>query len=194
MKRLLPVLLVLLPVLAASVAAQSLADVARKEEQRRKQTGKPAKVYTNKDLGHVPSATAPPVAQPGDGAAPAPDAPAPEASEAPAAEAPDQAAEPADGAPTGSDAASWKGKLDAARDQLERNRMFAEALQTRVNSLWADFTARDDPAQRSRIETDRQKALAELDKVKKDIQAQTKGIADLEEQARRAGVPAGALR
>src|ERR1700686_1227727 len=35
--------------------AQSLADVARQEEARRKEIRQPAKVYTNKDLVSVPS-------------------------------------------------------------------------------------------------------------------------------------------
>jgi hypothetical protein len=72
--------------------------------------------------------------------------------------------------------------------------MFAEALQSRVNGLTADFTARDDPAQRAVVANDRQKALAELDRVKNDIVQQTKAIADIQEEARRAGVPPGWLR
>ena len=44
--------------------AQSLADVAKKEEERRKTIHEPAKVYTNKDLGAVPPASPPPVATP----------------------------------------------------------------------------------------------------------------------------------
>jgi hypothetical protein len=72
--------------------------------------------------------------------------------------------------------------------------MFAEALQSRINGLTADFTARDDPAQRAVVATDRQKALAELDRVKNDIVQQTKAIADMQEEARKAGVPPGWLR
>ena len=72
--------------------------------------------------------------------------------------------------------------------------MFAEALQSRINGLTTDFTARDDPAQRAVVANDRQKALAELDRVKNDITQQTKAIADIQEEARRAGVPPGWLR
>ena len=43
--------------------------------------------------------------------------------------------------------------------------MFADALQTRINSLTNDFSARDDPYQRARIAEDRQKAMAEMDRV-----------------------------
>jgi len=72
--------------------------------------------------------------------------------------------------------------------------MFADSLQTRINSLTTDFINRDDPAQRAKLETDRKAALAELERVKKDMTDQTKAIAAIEEEARRAGVPAGWLR
>src|SRR6185436_19804531 len=56
--------------------AQSLADLAKKEEERRKSVREPAKVYTNKDLtavpGGTPSASLPAPAA-GAGAAPAAD-------------------------------------------------------------------------------------------------------------------------
>jgi hypothetical protein len=38
------------------------------------------------------------------------------------------------------------------------------------------------------------KALAELERVRGDIEAQEKAVTDLEEEARRAGVPPGWLR
>ena len=57
-----------------------------------------------------------------------------------------------------------------------------------------DFAGRDDPAQRAQIGSDREKALAELDRVKKEIQDNTKAIADIQEEGRKAGVPAGWLR
>jgi hypothetical protein len=72
--------------------------------------------------------------------------------------------------------------------------VFAEALQSRINALSADFAARDDPAQRAQIADDRQKALEELERVKTDIETSRKTVADIEEEARRAGVPPGWLR
>ena len=67
-------------------------------------------------------------------------------------------------------------------------------MQSRINALTADFTARDDPAQRAAIAGDRQKALDELARLKKAIVDGKKAIADLEEEARRASVPPGWLR
>ena len=64
------------------------------------------------------------------------------------------------------DQAFWAGRMKTARDQLSRTQIFMDSLQTRINSLTTDFVNRDDPAQRAKIETDRQQALAELERVK----------------------------
>jgi hypothetical protein len=187
---------------AQSQGTQSLGDVARHEEQRRKTIKKPAKVYTNKDL--TGSDIAPPTtsssgafssgqsssesgAPAGDSAQSAPSEGTPSGDASAEAAAP-----PADNSPVTKE--DWQKRLQDARSALERNQMFAEALQTRINSLTTDFVARDDPAQRAAIESERRKALAQLDKVKRDIEDQTKAIADIQEQARRAGVPAGWVR
>ena len=72
--------------------------------------------------------------------------------------------------------------------------MFADALQTRINSLTNDFASRDDPYQRAVIAEDRAKAVLELDRVKGEIEQARKKIADIEEEARKAGVAPGWLR
>ena len=88
----------------------------------------------------------------------------------------------------------WSKRMNALREQLERDQTYLDALQTRVDSLTADFVNRDDPAQRSQIANDRQKALGEIDRLKKAIEQDKAAIPELEEEARRAGVPAGWLR
>ena len=88
----------------------------------------------------------------------------------------------------------WRDRIDAAREDVRRNQAFAAALRSRINGLTADFTARDDPAQRAVIADDRQKALAELDRVNKAVEDGNKAIASIEEEARRAMVPAGWIR
>ncbi|HEY4658124.1 MAG TPA: hypothetical protein VIH11_01305, partial [Gemmatimonadaceae bacterium] len=92
------------------------------------------------------------------------------------------------------DQAWWKARMDQLREELRRGEVFAESLQSRVNALTADFASRDDPLQRAKIGEDRQKMLAEMDRVKSDIDRIKKAITDLEEAARRAGVPPGWLR
>ena len=87
------------------------------------------------------------------------------------------------------DQAYWSGRMKARARRSNAPQMFADSLQSRINALTTDFVNRDDPAQRAKIETDRNTALAELERVKKEIDEQTKAIAAIEDEARRAGVP-----
>ena len=164
--------------------APTLAELAKREEARRKAVQAPAKVVTSDDVKKGTPATpsgAPTTAAPAAAATPAV---APGAD----AKAASKADEPA------KDQAYWQQRISQAREELRRNEMFADALQTRINSLTADFTARDDPYQRARIGEDRVKALAELDRLKADIALGKKQIDDIQEEARRAGVPPGWVR
>lgn len=182
-----------------AVSAQSLADLARREEERRKAIKTPAKVYTNDDLRRLaaPGTTVTvevPPATPADATGPAQAAPAPPPAATPAAEAP-PAGPPAAAAASGAkDEKYWRGRIADARLQLDRNKGYAEAMQSRINGLTTDFSARDDFAQRAVIGANRQKALAELDRLNKEATADTKRITDIQEEARRAGVPAGWVR
>ncbi len=166
----------------APVAGQTLADVAKKEEERRK-TAKPAdKTYTNKDLGTLPPGT------------PSPTPAKPAASTDAAAKETGKPAEQEKEKEPVKDQAYWAGRMKELQTQLQRDQTYVDALQTRVNSLATDFVNRDDPAQRAVLAKERQKALGELDRLKKQIEATNKAIADLEEEARRANVPPGWLR
>lgn len=179
-----PILTAILSVcIGTPLFAQSLADVAKKEEERRKEIKAPSKVITNKDLSAVPASSTPtpPAAAP---AAPAADAKDKDAKD----KEKDTAKEPA------KDKDYWAGRMKALQEALDRDQTYAAALQSRINALTTDFVNRDDPAQRSVIERDRNKALAELDRLKDQIQKDKKALADLDEEARRAGVPPGWLR
>src|SRR6266540_1013922 len=173
--------LVLLPA-AAAAATQNLADIAKLEEARRKAISKPAKVYTNDDLR--PDISPP---RPGNASAVVPEP----STQVPSVVLPGGKAEPL---PPEKDQAYWRGRINTARAALDRSKIFADALQSRINALTTHFVNRDDPAQRAQIELERQRSLAELERVKKEIADQTKAIADIEEEARKAGVPAGWLR
>jgi len=158
--------------------APTLAEVAKKEQERRKTQKATGKAYTNKDLPESAkrAATTP-------------------AAQTPAA-TPINEAKPAE-KPAGEDEKNedwWRKRMAAAREELRRNEAFAEALQTRINSLSTDFVNRDDPFQRAKIGEDRDKALAELARVKDEIGRGKKQIEDLEEEARKSGVPPGWLR
>jgi hypothetical protein len=170
----------------AQQSAPPLAEVAKKEAERRKGT-KETKVLTNKDLPESAVRQKPsPDAAPATG----------ESGAAPSADGQAPAAAPAAGAPASQrgDEEAWRGRIGQAREALRRNEMFAQALQTRINSLTNDFGGRDDPYQRARIGEERSKAIEELGRVKTDVEQSRKQIADIEEEARKAGVPPGWLR
>src|SRR6266545_7941684 len=167
---------------SAPLRAQSLGDVAKKEEERRKAVASAGKVYTNKDLPSVPSPTTPP-------------APATPESRTDAPKDKQTEAQPgAEGKPVVKDQAYWAERKKTVQGQLDRDQTLSDALQSRINALTTDFVNRSDPAQRAVIERDRQKALAELTNLKKQIDDDKKALADLEEEARRTGVPPGWLR
>jgi hypothetical protein len=172
---------------------QSLGDVAKKEEERRKTVKEPGKVYTNKDLGTEPPDTVGPVpdGKPSTGSAPSSSTGKGTGTAKDAAAAKD--APPAKPAET-KDQKYWAGRMGELRTQLARDETYLEALQTRVNSLNADFVNRDDPAQRAVVASSREKALAELERLRQQIESTKKAIAALEEEARRANVPPGWLR
>ena len=166
---------------AAIAQTQSLGDLAKKEEERRKALPESAKVYTNKDLMAAPPVTPPPP-------------PAPAAAEPAKDAAKDKPADAAKDKEPPKDQAYWAGRKKALQDQLDRDQTYSDALQSRINALSADFVNRDDPAQRAQISMDRAKATAELNRLKQSIADGKKALADLEEEARRAGVPPGWLR
>src|SRR5262245_427 len=185
---------------AMPVAAQSLADVARAEEARRKTVKGQAKVYTNETLRGADGGAAPPPPPPSS-PAPAATPSAPAAADTPAAGGTNKPGTSAGSKPASPSAADpdkgekyWRDRLAAARDALSRSQTFADALQSQINALYTEFVNMDDPVQRSVIEQKRLAAIAEQDRVKADIVKQTKAIADVEDEARRANVPAGWLR
>jgi hypothetical protein len=172
-------------VLRAGVAAAqtpSLGEIAKKEAERRKAQPPAGKVYTNKDLP-TGAQTLPPAA-----AAPPPAEVLPEPT--PAAEG----QKPEEQKGEEKNEAWWKERIGTAREELRRNEMFAEALQSRINALSRDFVARDNPVQRARIGQDRADAVTELARVKSEIDKGKKQIEDIEEEARKSSVPPGWLR
>ena len=182
-------LLLVLPfafALQAMPSAQSLADVAKVESARR-QTVKGGKTYTNDDLGRTPATS-----------------PAPDSAPATAGKrgTPTEAAKAAD--PAKPDAQKpvdpaktekfWKDRAAVIQQSLSRNKLLLDALQSQVNGMNAEFMNTDDPGQRTLLQARLQRATGELQRVQQDIEKQTKAAADLQEEARRSGVPSGWLR
>ena len=165
--------------LGARASAQSLADVAKAEEARRKTIKPGAKIYTNEDLG---------------GALPASAAPADAASAS-------NAAKPADAKPEDQKTVDptktekyWKDRASAIQETLKRLKLVQDALQTQVSGLNAEYLSMDDPGHRGLLEARMHRATLELQRVQEDIDKQTKAAADLREEARKSDIPAGWVR
>ena len=162
----------------------SLAEVARKEEARRKTAKKATMVFTNANLATADAPTsvvssAPMVSSNATATTTEPTIPGGKAEPPP---------------PAKGDQAFWQGRISKARTDLTRTQMFADSLQTKINSLRTDFTNRDNRVEREKIQQDLNTALAELERLKKEIDTQQKAITAIEDEARRAGVPSGWLR
>jgi hypothetical protein len=173
---------------AALASAQNppLAEVARKEQERRKALTGATKVLTNKDLPKVTNpAPGPPAGVDGQ-------KPEPAASQTP----PEPAAQGQDQEPPGPvrDEGWWRARITGARDQLARDEVLLEALQVRVSGLNYDFASRDESYQRMKVGEDRQRAIVERDRIQTEIADLKKKIEDIEEEARKAAVPPGWLR
>jgi|KBSSwiStaDraftv2_1062776.scaffolds.fasta_scaffold27567_5 hypothetical protein len=158
----------------------SLADAARREALRREAAGPSARRFTDADLppaeiiaNRLPGVSMPPVTE---------------------TEPPPVVKPPPPPPVEKHDEAWWSKRMADARTALARDRLLVDAMQNRVDALLTDWTNRDDPAQKAKLFEARQVALAELDRLKKDIVADTQAIEAIQEDARKQGVPAGWIR
>jgi hypothetical protein len=166
-------------VLVAGVAAssaQSLADVARKEEARRQKIAKPSKVYKDEDVQKFAPVTSSAQAK-------ASTVTALDANGKPVGQ---QAA--AEGLPA--DEAGWRARLQNARDGLDRDKLLLSALeqQARTAGRRAGTPEGEEPA------NDASPRAAEIKRLKAEMDAYRATLANAEEDARKAGVPPGWVR
>jgi hypothetical protein len=155
----------------------SLGDLARKEALRRQMVPKATHTLVTSDL---PPGEIGPVSIPVSTSSDAPPAGAAAAAGADADKSKDEK--------------YWRDRMTQARQALDRDRMLVEAMQGRINSLTTDFVNRDDPAQRAVVEQNKQKSLAELDRLRKQVVADQEAIAEIQKDAHRQGVPPGWIR
>ena len=178
--------------LAAEASGQTpLVDAARLERARRAAipAEEKARVYTNEDLrnsggltiGVLPAGSAALVSSdPGGGPETATEGVQPDDTE------------PQASAPRNED--YWRTRIASARDAQARAALMAAALQNRSDGLWAQFTAIDDPVQRGAVERQRLEALGALEETRAERDRLDAEIREIEDEARRAGVPPGWLR
>lgn len=163
-----------------NTAPATLGEASVREAVRRHHTAASTRVVTNASLPPAPVRVTPP--------------PPPVAADAPAAAAvtppsPDKSTtEPV------KDAAWWQKRITTARDAVARDRLLVAALESRVAALANDIASRDDPEQRAVLISARQQALAELNRLKVQIDDGVAAIVAIGDEARKSGVPAGWIR
>jgi hypothetical protein len=178
---------ILWSVAVTSAAAQGLADVARKEVERREQIKTPGKVLTNADL--PASAVVAP-------ATPASAADAPSA-DAPASTAGDATATPAAGAPTAPAAATpaapkddedgWRQRATTVNGALAEARAQVRQLKALVDRLGLEMAATDKTIA-ARAEAERAQARTQLGLAEEKAAAAAAARQTLEQEARASGV------
>jgi hypothetical protein len=158
--------------------AASLGEVALREAVRRQAMNASLRKLTDADIGPAPAR--PP--------APKPPATATAGSAAEEGKPGEKPPEPV------KDETWWRARITAARAALERDKLLVDALDNRVSTLTRDAVNRDDPVQRAALIQERLRALEELETMRKQVAADTQAIADIEEEARKAGIPPGWIR
>src|SRR5581483_5076287 len=88
----------------------------------------------------------------------------------------------------------WRGRLTDARSALDHHKVDLAGLESQVNALNGVVLATDDPYRKQQVSDQRYKVRHEIEVLQKQVQDDTKAIADIQEQARRSGVPPGWLR
>jgi hypothetical protein len=161
--------------IASPLLAQSLGEVAARTNKDRK--GAPAKVYTNDDLD---AARSEPESQ---GTVSTP------ATSAPSGAAPTPA-------PTMDPAQRWRRDGKQRRDAVTRSEAKVAAIQAKVDALLLDRDPVNvmDPNRLQTLEAVKARALQDLETAKAELSQARQALEDLEEDARKSGIPPGWLR
>lgn len=173
----------------------NLAEIAQREALRRSLTPKSAGSYSNENMRpdlfpiRVTEAAAAPtseVAATSGGVSTSSASPTTTSPAAPTSEA--TVSNPA------MDEKAWRARMAQARSTLDRDQGLVDAMQSRINSLQNDAINRDDPAQQGALRQTLAKALGELERLKAQVVADQKAIAEIQADARRQNVPPGWVR
>jgi chromosome segregation ATPase len=187
------VVLVLLVAVPAVAGAQSLGEVAKREEEKKKKSGKPpAKVYTEEDLkkaresGSGAVNVLPEIAG----------SSSPAASERPSASegGPARGENSADAGPR--DEKYWRAEAERRREAVKVAESKVQTLEAQVAGLRSDMSPinTQDPNRLQNQDRRLRQALDDLEAARRDLDAARQSLANLEDEARRAGVPPGWVR
>jgi hypothetical protein len=156
----------------------SLVDVAKKEKQRREKT-KPTKTFTNQDIQDFKTKNN-------------------LTDEKKEGETEEQAAtedSDADNPTSVENEEAWHQKYQESQDKIKAAEDKINTLQSEINELTRAFYAEaDGVAQRPVIEQERNDRLNSLDQAKKELEDAKQAAENLQDEARKAGVPPGWVR
>jgi chromosome segregation ATPase len=145
------------------LAAQTLADVARQEAERRKALAATGKVLTNDDVrSQRPLTTAAALPEPA----------------APAAVGTAEDAERAGAAPVTPEEQARR--LEELRRQVDRDHLAAEALRSRLNGLGYQIEQVSDAETRAMLEREREQISASLDELRAEIEKKEQALQQAE--------------
>ena len=164
---------------SAFVHAQTIADLARKERERRQGAPK-AVVITNADIKPSASITKADEKPADDATTPTPAtvAPAPPAVEA---------------GPGGHDEKWWRGQFEKVRSEIQRTETQIPLLESNLNTANREFLTRSyDPDGRGKRAIDEAKAA--VDEARSGLARNQARLSQLEDDLRKAGGPAGWAR
>jgi hypothetical protein len=167
----------------------SLGDAARREAIRRQLTPPSVRSLSDADADRLPRRFDREPATPAGADAAASARPGADVGE----RAETTAKEPAVTEPV-HDESWWHERIATARATLARDELLAEALQTQVNVLTSDAAVRDDPAQRGVLLDQRTRSLGELNATKEKVVRDRAAIDQIQDDARKEGVPPGWVR
>jgi hypothetical protein len=172
----------------AAAREQALADVAKQERERRKAIKEPARVYTEADVEKTaPLTTAASREKPA-----APGAKASVASGEPHAKASPDAKDAKAEAPQ--DEAAWQARIKQASEDLARSRRLLSAMEQQLvvyGIQSANAVAAGKPApQDGRA----QESAGEVERLRAEVEKYSAALAQIQSEARAAGVPPGWVR
>jgi hypothetical protein len=88
----------------------------------------------------------------------------------------------------------WRDRMAKARKDLAKDEAAVGPAESRANSLTTAAVNTDDPAKQLQVRQQLLTTLAEVERLKTQIEVDKKAIADIQSEARRAGIPPGWIR
>lgn len=176
---------------ASAAYSQSLAELANKEKERRKEIKDEAKVITNAEAAKYRSAPVTTASLPAESASEAPQVKSGEESAAIEGTESDKADpdEPVD--LQGRPESFWRQTMAAARQKVKDLENQANVLILRLNELQNRFYREDDGFKREWIGREIQKTIYEQDQNKENLAKARDALQDLEKEARKSGALPG---